>query len=130
MVNPAEAGLILRGNVRLSEPLSVDSDPAAEVEQRLSEVPPVLALKEDGLGIPGPPGCTPGRVGDRDARERMLGNRHLRHVVESNTREHGKPSTGWQGERRVVRGTTPGRSLQCPSLDDPRKGKRPSVWWG
>jgi hypothetical protein len=42
MVNPSEAGFILRGNARLSDPILPDSDPAAEAEQRLSEPQPSL----------------------------------------------------------------------------------------
>ena len=59
MANPPEAGLILRGNVRLSDPILPDSDPAWEAEQRLSEAPIVLSIKEGGMGVMDSPGLTP-----------------------------------------------------------------------
>jgi hypothetical protein len=56
MANPPEAGVILRGNVRLSDPILPDSDPAWEAEQRLSRAPTVLRTNEVEEGVMGSPG--------------------------------------------------------------------------
>ena len=60
----------------------------------------------------------------------MLGTRRLRHVGASNPRDHGTPVTGGPGERCVVRGTTPGRIRQGPSLTNARHGQRPTCGGG
>jgi hypothetical protein len=59
MVNPPEAGFILRGNVRLPDPILSGSDPVSEAEQRLLETSTALSIQEVGLGVMGPPGLTP-----------------------------------------------------------------------
>lgn len=43
---------------------------------------------------------------------------------------HGKPRTGWEGEREVVQGTTPGRSLQGPRRETTpeREAPRQDRW--
>jgi hypothetical protein len=116
MVNPPEAGVILRGTQPLPYPISVGSDPSSRVIFDDSRAPLIPRIHCGNTREHGRTWAYPVLSQERQYGAGMRGNRHLQHIVRVHLGEHGRLRQGCEGERQYRRGNTP-RILRGPGVE-------------
>jgi hypothetical protein len=91
MVNPPEAGFILRGTRPLPYPISVGSDQCSRVIFDDSRAPIIPHTHGGNTREHGLTWTYPVRGRERQYGEGMRGNRHLHHLAAVYISEHGRP---------------------------------------